>query len=464
MNEQLKIKEKIGYGFGDLASSMFWKIFAMYLTFFYTDVVELSPESVALMFIMVRLWDGLNDPLMGIIADRTNTSKGKYRPYLLWIAIPFGLIGVLAFSVPDFGPSGKLVYAYITYTLMMMVYTAINVPYGSLMAVMTNSPKERTALASFRYIGAYSGGIAMTASAPYILDFFKNAGANDAKSYQYMVIIYAIVAAFFFVMTYLWTKERVKALKEKSSVWNDLKDLGKNTQWYIALGANILMLVFLTFREASIMYYFKYFVQDQTVPLFGEVAWGKLSGAYMTIWLAANMLGAFLAIPISSLLGKKFAFIVSMFLSAVFSVLLYWLNPQEVTLIFVLNVLTGISAGVVLPLILSMYADIADYSEWKTDRRAVGLLFSSSSMSQKLGLMAGGALPLYILATYGFQANAEQTEHSLKGIRLMISIYPGITAAISGALLLLYKLTDNKMVRITKELAEKRAQVEEPEK
>ncbi|WP_430933965.1 MFS transporter [Saccharicrinis sp. 156] len=456
MSQKLHIKEKIGYGFGDFASSMFWKIFAMYLTFFYTDIVELSPESVAFMFIMVRLWDGLNDPLMGIISDRTNTSKGKFRPYLLWIAIPFGIIGVLTFLVPDFGPSGKIIYAYITYTLMMMVYTAINVPYGSLMAVMTDNPKERTSLASFRFIGAYSGGIAMTASAPYILEYFKNAGFNDAESYQYMVTIYAIVAAFFFVMTYLWTKEHVKAIKENNSVWSDLKDLAKNAQWFIMLGAGVLMLVFITFRESSILYYFKYFVEDQSLPVFGDVTWGKLSGAYMTIWLVANMLGVLLAIPVSNKVGKKNTFIIAMFLSALLSVLLYWLNPQQVFLIFALNLINGISAGIVLPLVWSMYADIADYSEWKTGRRATGLLFSSSSMSQKLGLMAGGVLPLYILGTYGFEANAEQTAKSLEGIRLMISIYPGIISALSGTLFLSYKLSDKFMADISSELESKR--------
>lgn len=456
MSQKLHIKEKVAYGFGDFASSMFWKIFAMYLTFFYTDVVELSPESVALMFIMVRLWDGLNDPLMGIISDRTNTSKGKFRPYLLWIAIPFGVIGVLTFSVPDIGPSGKLIYAYVTYTLMMMVYTAINVPYGSLMAVMTDNPKERTSLASFRFIGAYAGGIAMTASAPYILEFFSNTGANDAKSYQYMVIIYAIVAAIFFVMTYLWTKEHVKAIKDNNSVLSDLKDLTRNAQWFIMLGAGVLMLVFLTFRESGIMYYFKYFVQDQTLPVFGNVSWGKLSGAYMTIWLLANMLGVLMAIPVSGKIGKKSTFILAMFLSAIMSVLLYWLNPQQVLLIFALNLLNGITAGIVLPLVWSMYADIADYSEWKTGRRATGLLFSSSSMSQKLGLMAGGAIPLYIVASFGFEANAEQTEYSLKGIRLIISIFPGVISALSGLVLLFYKLNDSYMDIVSEDLKNRR--------
>ncbi len=457
MTERLKLSEKIGYGFGDFASSMFWKLFAMYLTFFYTDVVELTPESVALMFILVRLWDGLNDPIMGIIADRTSTSQGKFRPFLLWVAIPFGVIGVLTFTVFDLGPSGKLLYAYITYTLMMMVYTAINVPYGSLMAVMTNSSKERTTLASYRFIGAYSGGIAMTISAPYILDFFKNSDHSLSSSYQYTITIYAVVAVLFFIGTYLLTKERVKPLEEKNSIKDDLKDLVRNGQWFIMLGAGILMLVFNTFRDASIMYYFKYFVQDQTVVVFGDVKWDKLAGAYMSVWLGTNMIGVLLAKPIANVLGKKRTFIIAMVCSAIFSILLFWLQPNQVYFIFGLNVFIGISAGIVLPLVWSMYADIADYSEWKTGRRATGLIFSSSSMSQKLGLTIGGAIPLYILALYGFKANAEQTAESLVGIKLMISIYPGIAAGLSATLLLIYKLTDKYMSEISHELVSKRS-------
>ncbi|MFV0344985.1 MAG: MFS transporter [Bacteroidales bacterium] len=452
----IKLKEKIRSGFGDFASSMFWKIFAMHISYFYTDVAGLTPESVAFMFIMVRLWDGINDPLMGVIADRTSTCMGKFRPYLLWVAVPFGAIGVLTFTVPELNQAGKLIYAYITYTLMMMVYTAINVPYGSLMAVMTNKPEERTSLASFRFIGAYSGGIVMTTSAPYLLEYFGNTLGTEAKAYQASVFIYAIIAAFFFIMTYKWTKERVKTIKQKSSVKNDLKDLVRNGQWFITLGAGILMLVFITIREANIMYYFKYYVQSQEVPLFGMVDWEKLSGAYMTVWLVANMVGVLLAIPISSRLGKKSTFMCAMFISAILSFLMYILQPDDIIAIFTLNFLNGMSAGIVLPLVWSMYADIADYSEWKTGRRAIGLLFSSSSMSQKLGLMAGGALPLYILSAYGFEANTAQTPEAIEGIRMTISVYAGLMALVSGLLFTLYKLTRSNMEKITEELARRR--------
>ncbi len=456
MDQKICLKEKIGYSFGDFASSMFWKIFSMFLMIFYTDVVELSPASVGTMLLLTRLWDGLNDPIMGIISDRTSTPKGKFRPYLLWVAIPFGIIGILTFSSPDLGPSGKLIYAYVTYTLMMMVYTAINVPYSSLMGVMTDNSEERTSLASFRFIGAYSGGIFMTASIPYLLDFFKEIGSSEASSYQYSVAIYAVVAAFFFIMTYFWTKERVKPLQEKTAIWKDVKDLGKNAQWFIMLGAGIAVLIFNSLRDGSIMYYFKYFIKDQSIPLLGEMKWDKLAGAYMTIWLVTNMIGVLLAKPVSARIGKKKTFIGAMVLASFFSIALYWLQPEQIGLIFLLNIFIGITAGIVLPLIWSMYADIADYSEWKTGRRATGLVFSSSSMSQKMGWTLGGAVTGWLLAAYGFEANAEQSFESLKGIRLMISIYPAIGAALSALFLLLYKLSDKYMKQVISELAEKR--------
>lgn len=456
MSEKINFKEKVGYGFGDFASSMFWKLFSMFLMIYYTDVVEISPASVGTMFLLTRLWDGLNDPIMGLVSDRTKTSMGKFRPYLLWVAIPFGLIGVLTFSTPDLGPSGKLIYAYVTYTLMMMVYTAINVPYSSLMGVMTSDTKERTSLASFRFIGAYSGGIFMTATVPYLLDFFRNLGSNDAQSYQYTVAIYAVLAAFFFIMTYKWTKERVKPLNEKTSIKNDLKDLAKNAQWFIMLGAGIAVLIFNSLRDGSIMYYFKYFVQDQNLPVFGDVKWDKLAGAYMTVWLVTNLLGVLLAKPLSAKYGKKNTFIGAMLIASIFSFMFYWVNPNSIGMIFGLNIIIGIFAGIVLPLIWSMYADIADYSEWKTGRRATGLVFSSSSMSQKMGWTLGGAITGWLLAGYGFEANAAQTEESLKGIRLLISIYPAVGALLSALILIIYKLSDKFMDEITKDLASRR--------
>ncbi|MCW0484727.1 MFS transporter [Gaoshiqia sediminis] len=457
MTQPLKLKEKIGYSFGDFASSMFWKLFTMFLTIFYTDVIELTPVAVGTMLLLTRIWDSVNDPMMGIISDRTHTKRGKFRPYLFWVAIPFAVIGVLTFTKFDFGPSGKLIYAYATYTLMMMVYTAINVPYSSLMGVMTPVPAERTTLASFRFIGAFSGGIFVTATAAHLIDFFKGGGATEAQGYQYTIMIYAVLAVLFFWFTFAWTKERVKPARQgKSSIREDFKDLSKNRPWFIVLGAGVFALIFLSLRDGSMMYYFKYFVKNQELPFLGLVGWDKLASVYMTMWLGSNMLGVVLAKPVSGKFGKKRTFLIAMLLSAAISLLMFWLQPGQIAIIFLLNVLVGISAGIIMPLIWAMYADIADFSEWKTGRRATGLIFSSSSMSQKMGGALGGAITLWILAAYGFQANLEQTGYGLTGIKMTLSIYPAIGALISALFILGYKLSDKFMGQVTAELEERR--------
>lgn len=458
MNAQrIKLKEKIGYGFGDFASSMFWKLFSMFLLIFYTDVFGLSPEAVGTMFLLTRLWDSINDPLMGIICDRTNTKQGKFRPYLLWVAVPFAVVGVLTFLTPDLGTTGKLIYAYITYTLMMMVYTAINVPYSSLMGVMTSDTGERTTLASFRFIGAFAGGIFVTSTAAYFIELFQNNGANEAKGYQYTITIYAVVAAILFILTYKLTKERVVPKKEaSSSIKADIKDLGKNIPWFIMIGAGIASLIFNSLRDGSMMYYFKYYVKDQVFPGFGMTSWEKLAAIYMTMWLATNIVGVLLAKPISALIGKRKTFFIAMLVASATSVFLYWLKPNQIELMFGLNIIIGISAGIVLPLIWSMYADIADFSEWKTGRRATGLIFSSSSMSQKMGWTLGGAIAGWILGAYGFKANVEQTPESLDGIRLMLSFFPAIGALLSAVFIYFYKLNEDFMKKIGTELENKR--------
>jgi GPH family glycoside/pentoside/hexuronide:cation symporter len=237
-----------------------------------------------------------------------------------------------------------------------------------------------------------------------------------------------------------------------------LKDLAKNGQWFIMLGAGVAVLIFNSLRDGSIMYYFKYFVHDQTLPFFGNVEWDKLAGAYMTVWLVTNLLGVLLAKPASSKFGKKNTFIGAMIIASFFSFIFYWVDPNSIGIIFGLNIIIGLSAGIVLPLIWSMYADIADYSEWKTGRRATGLVFSSSSMSQKMGWTLGGAITGWLLYAYGFEANAEQTTESLKGIRLLISIYPAIGALLSALVLLIYKLSDSFMEGIISDLQTKRSE------
>jgi GPH family glycoside/pentoside/hexuronide:cation symporter len=442
---KISIKEKISYGFGDFASSTFWTLFSMFLLYFYTDVYGISAAAAGTMFLVARLWDTTNDPIMGMICDRTKSRWGKFRPFLLFGALPFTIIGILTFTTPDLGPSGKLIYAYITYTLMMMVYTAVNVPYASLLGVMTKDTDERTSLASFRFIGGFSAGLMVTATANYLVEYFKTTG-DLASAYQKTVAIYAIIAGVFFVLTFIGTKERLDPEEvESSTLKEDLNDLLKNKPWFIMLGACIAVLIFNSLRGGAILYYFKYFIGDQTIYFFGEVSQGALSAAFMSSGYATSLLGVIMAIPIATRIGKKNTFMLSGFVCAILSILFFFLPPEQIELIFIINILIGIFSAMAFPLIWAMYGDVSDYSELKTRRRATGLIFSSSSMSQKLGWTIGGAISGWILAAFGFIANEVQSDESVLGIRLMISVFAAVGVLISIAIMYFYPLTEKFM-------------------
>ena len=443
--EKISIREKMSYGFGDFASSTFWTLFSMFLLYFYTDVFGITAAAAGTMFLVARFWDTTNDPIMGMICDRTTSRWGKFRPYLLFGALPFTVTGILTFTTPDLGPSGKLIYAYVTYTLMMMVYTAVNVPYASLLGVMTKNSNERTSLASFRFIGGFCAGLMVTSSANYLVEYFKTTG-DLASSYQKTVAIYAIIAGVFFVLTFLGTKERLDHEEVKSSTFKaDLGDLFKNKPWFIMLGASIAVLIFNSLRGGAILYYFKYFIGDQNVAYFGEVSHGTLSAVYMSSGFATSLIGVVMAIPVSNRIGKKNTFILSGLVCGILSIMFFFLPPTQIELIFIINIFIGIFSAMAFPLIWAMYGDVSDYSELKTGRRATGLIFSSSSMSQKLGWTIGGAISGWILAAFGFIANEIQTDESVLGIRLMISIFAAIGVLISIAIMYFYPLTEKFM-------------------
>ena len=416
ISQKLKLKEKIGYGFGDAASSMFWKLFSMYLMFFYTDVFGISATLVGTMFLVTRIWDAAFDPFVGILGDRTETRWGKFRPYLLWIAIPFGIIGVLTFTTPAFSQSGKVIYAFATYSLMMMVYSMINVPYASLMGVMTADGKERTSLATFRFIFAFGGSLLVLALAEPLVDIFSKlgkGGVNLQLGWQLAAVVFAIIAITFFLFTFSWTRERIKPVTVKTSLKKDLNDLLHNSPWFILLGAGIAAIFFNSIRDGAAIYYFKYYIQGQSAFSIKAVNLTiTLSSLYFVLGQAANIVGVILAKPVSDRIGKKYTFLYAMLFATLFSIGFYWLDRNSVSLIFVFQFLISISAGIIFPLVWSMYADAADYSEWKTGRRATGLVFSASSMSQKFGWTLGGALAGWLLGYYGFKANVVQTAGS----------------------------------------------------
>ncbi|MEO5996669.1 MAG: MFS transporter [Chitinophagaceae bacterium] len=460
INQSLKLKEKIGYGFGDFASSMFWKLFSVYLLFFYTDVFGIAAAAAGTLFLVTRIWDTFLDPIIGVVADRTNTRWGKFRPFLLWMAVPFAIAGVLTFSSPDFSATGKLTYAYLTYTLMMMVYSTINVPYASLMGVMTSNIKERTTLATFRFVFAFAGSILVLATVePLVSALGKTAtGISPGTGWQTSIIIYGIIAAVLFYFTFAWTHERIKPPKEQeSSLKADLINLAKNKPWFILLGAGVATLIFNSLRDGSTIYYFKYYFKNQEafqLSLFDVAI--NYSTLYLVLGQAANIIGVVLAKPVSDKIGKKNTFLVAMVMACILSCIFFFFNENNIFLIFLFQFLISICAGSVFPLLWSMYADIADYSEWKTGRRATGLIFSSSSMSQKLGWTLGGAITGWLLALWGFKANMVQAEEARVGIRMMLSFIPAAGALISAIFIIFYTLSDPFMLKVSDELEERR--------
>ena len=453
----IRLKEKIGYGLGDMASSMFWKLFGSYLMIFYTDIFGMPAVVVGTMFLVTRVWDSAFDPIVGIIADRTQSRWGKFRPYLLYLAIPFALFGVLTFCTPGWGDTGKVVYAYVTYSLMMMIYSAINVPYASLLGVISPDPKERNILSTYRMTFAYIGSfVALLLFMPMVNYFSK--GHSVQYGWMISVAVIAIGCALLFYGCFAWTRERVNAIREqRNSLKGDLVDLLHNRPWWILLGAGVAALVFNSIRDGATVYYFKYYIVEAdhaSVSLFGISF--VLSGLYLAVGQAANIVGVILAAPLSNRIGKKKTYIGAMVIATILSVIFYWLDKDELLWIFVFQVLISICAGSIFPLLWSMYADCADYSEQQTGNRATGLIFSSSSMSQKLGWAIGSALTGWLLAFFGFEANAVQSEEAIHGIKMFLSWLPAAGTVLSVLFISMYPLSEKRMQEITLRLNEKR--------
>ena len=451
------IREKIGYGFGDMASSMFWKLFGSYLMIFYTDVFGMPAAVVGTMFLITRVWDSAFDPIIGIIADRTQSRWGKFRPYLLYLAIPFAVISVLTFTTPDFSDGGKVIYAYFTYSLMMMVYSAINVPYASLLGVMSPESKDRNMLSTYRMTFAYIGSfIALLLFMPMVNRF--SMGHDEQHGWMMSVIVIAVLCALLFYGCFAWTTERVKPIKkQQNSLKSDLQDLLHNRPWWILLGAGVAALVFNSIRDGATVYYFKYYVVEEeyaSFSLFGISF--VLSGLYLAVGQAANIVGVVLAAPLSNRIGKKKTYMWAMSIATVLSVIFYWFDKEQLMLMFIFQVLISICAGSIFPLLWSMYADCADYSELKTGNRATGLIFSSSSMSQKFGWAIGSAVTGWLLAFYGFEANAVQGEEAIHGIRMFLSWLPAMGTVLSVIFISLYPLSEKEMRKITNQLNDKR--------
>jgi len=450
METKLSIKEKVGYSLGDTASHFVWDMVGFWILIFYTDTFGISAAAAGTIMLIARFWDMISDPLMGIIADRTNTRWGKFRPYILWMALPYSVLAVLAFTTPNLGPTGKIIYAGVTYFLLMTVFTAINLPYSSLGAVMTSDSYERAGLNSYRFIFAFIGQFIVSGTALTLALYFGK--GDNAKGYQYTLILFSIISFILFMITFKTTKERVQPPKaQKESLKEDFRNLFKNRPWVILFFVGIISFVMFAIQNLSIAYYFKYYIgKEENVQLFNVI----------------GTVALIVAIPFSKPLAKRFGkrnvFIASSLLSGFFFILLYLPGVSNITTIYVLNILAKMTYAPAVPLLWTMLADTADYSEWKTGRRATGLVFSAASFAQKAGWGIGGALAGWLLAIFKFVPNAAQSESAITGIKLMISVFPGILY-MSCAILLYFYTIDHKTCMIMQKELEERKRIENME-
>lgn len=466
---KIQLKEKIGYGFGDAASSMFWKIFGMYSLFFYTDVFGITAAAAGTMFLVARLWDSFFDLFVGIVSDRTKTRWGKYRPYLLWFAIPFAVMGAITFFVPDFGQTAKLVYAYVTYSLMMIVYSLINVPYASLLGVMSSEPKERNSLASYRMTLAFLGSFVTFMLLQPLIDIFaktfdpghveSNAVAATVSTsptgWTMGVATIGLICVVLFFACFSLTKERVTQIQsdDEGSVKEDLKDLMRNTPWWILIGTGLAALLFNAIRDSVAIYYFRDYVQ---VNYKMEGTGWDMTTIYFLIGQAANIIGVMLAPTISGKYGKRRTYMIAILIAGVLSVGFYFI-PKNIAWILSFQFIISIFAGYVLPLLWSMFSDIVDNQEIMTGRRTSGLIFSSSSMSQKLGWALGTAIGGWILAMFKYIPDSTvQSSQTIMGEQLMLTIIPAVCCLLAFIGMFFYPISDKKVKENAILLEEKR--------
>jgi GPH family glycoside/pentoside/hexuronide:cation symporter len=462
------ILEKIGYGLGDTASNLYFQFFNLFLFYYYTDVFGLNPAAIGTMYLVANLWDAVNDPIMGAIADRVQTKRGKYRPFLLWCALPYGLLGYAIFANPDLGETGKLFYAYTTFIAFKMIYTAINVPYSALMGVISPRQDDRVALSTFRFLGAFGGGFVVSLLVRPLVKLFG--GEDELLGFQTTMAVFGVASVIMFLITYFTTRERVEPqLKRDVGLLEDLKILCRNRPWIVMIGAAICTLANVAVRGAVTVHYFKYYVGNSDDTIFSL---GRAGTAFVldfdatTLFMSSGMIAFITGVAFTGLVGRAFgkrnALIVLTLANAVTITGFFFIPPDALALMFVMNLLGNLLAGPTPALVWALYTDVADYGEWKFGRRATGLVFSAAMFAQKMGLTIGGAASGWMLAAFGFVANQDQTPEALLGIRIMFCIIPGALALLNGFILLFYPLNTARTEHMHRELKAMREAAKTP--
>jgi sugar (glycoside-pentoside-hexuronide) transporter len=476
---KLSITEKVGYSLGDLAANLIFQTFVTFIAFFYTDVYKIPAETATFIIFTGGMVGAFFSPVMGLIADRTSTRWGRYRPWILWTAIPFGLLSILAFSTPDFSPEGKMVYALVTYVLLVVVYSANNLPYAALSGVITGKMSERNSMSSYRFVAVM---IAQFVIQVLLLPLVLIMGDGDkAVGFEKTMTLFALVGTVFFLITFFTTKERVVTKDDqKSSIKQDIVDLFKNQPWIVMLSLTILVFITLALKGGMYIYYFQNYVSESHLAQFQidigfinfiaglnnvlvsvgltEFLWPKdaaISGnsIFNACGIIFMIIGICFSKPLADKYGKRDVFGCALFISTLFVLLFCFYSPESLSLMFGSQILHGFFYGITTPILWAMIADVADYSEWKNNRRATAIVFSAMLFGLKSGLAIGGSLVAGVLAFYNYDANlAVQLPETVQGIKLAVSVYASIPFLMGCAILFFYEINKSMELQIEADL------------
>lgn len=452
----LSVREKVAYGLGDMASNFYNGFFGIFLLYYYTDVWGIHPGHAALMFLVTRWVDAITDPAMGLIADRTNTRWGKYRPYILWTIIPYALLGYILFLGPDLGDTGKVIYAYVTYSLVMLAYTAINVPYSALLAVIHPDSAERTKATQYRFVLASLGSIVVGAGTKPLVDALG--GGDELTGFRLTIILFAVLSVILFLITFAFTRERITPTKPKDAkIVDDLGVLIRNISWVVLAIASVLIVIGLIGRLSSVAFYVKYVLAlgDEK-----QLWWMDTASLIITAGFVGQLVGALITPLLVQKSDKKTLLIAACCLAAG-ALAFNYILPASFVAALVAHVAVMLGFGVMITLLFAMYTDCSEYGEWVSGKNSAGLTVSASMFALKFGSAIGVAIPSAILAFFGFISPIDgaaqiQTDEAVSGILMMFNIVPGAFFLAAAVLISFYRIDRKLLGRIEAEMRMRR--------